>query len=153
MADKTNLEDVMTHIVCSYCGATNRIAQGQDFGAGKCGKCALPLFDGKPADVPAAILEKQIAKSDIPVLVDIWAPWCGPCRVMGPQFAAAAERAEPAMRFVKLNSDENQDLSSRLNIRGIPTMIMFKGGKEIARVSGAMASADILRWASSQSAS
>ena len=136
MADNTNLEDVMTHIVCSHCGATNRIAQGQDVGAGKCGKCGAPLF-----------LEKQIAKSDIPVLVDVWAPWCGPCRVMGPQFAAAAEQAEPAMRFVKLNSDENQDLSSRLNIRGIPTMIMFKGGKEVARVSGAMATADILKWA------
>lgn len=140
----------MTHIVCSLCGATNRIAQGQDAGAGKCGKCAQPLFDGHPVDVSGTILEKQIARSDIPVLVDVWAPWCGPCRVMGPQFEAAAQQAEPAMRFVKLNSDENQDLSARLGIRGIPTMIMFRAGKEVARVSGAMPSSDILKWARSQ---
>jgi len=93
------------------------------------------------------MLEKQIARSDIPVLVDVWAPWCGPCRIMGPQFEAAAREAEPAMRFVKLNSDENQDLSGRLGIRGIPTMILFRSGKEIARVSGAMSSSDILNWA------
>jgi len=106
----------------------------------------VALFSGVPADVPAAILEKQIAKSDIPVVVDIWAPWCGPCRVMAPQFEAAARQAEPALRFVKLNSDENQEIASRLGIRGIPTMIMFKGGKEVARVSGAMSSSDILKW-------
>lgn len=93
---------------------------------------------------------KHIAKSDIPVLVDVWAPWCGPCKVMGPQFEAAAKQAEPKLCFVKLNSDDNQALSGRLGIRGIPTMIMFKGGKEIARVSGAMSSNDILKWAGAQ---
>lgn len=137
----------MTHIVCSHCGATNRIAEGRDLASGKCGKCGRQLFDGQPADVSAAILEKHIAKSDIAVLVDVWAPWCGPCKVMGPQFAAAAKQAEPALRFVKLNSDENQALSGRLGIRGIPTMIMFKEGREVARVSGAMTSSDILKWA------
>ena len=137
----------MTHVVCSNCGATNRIAEGRDLASGKCGKCGRQLFDGQPADVSAAILEKHIAKSDIAVLVDVWAPWCGPCKVMGPQFAAAAKQAEPALRFVKLNSDENQALSGRLGIRGIPTMIMFKEGREVARVSGAMTSSDILKWA------
>ena len=137
----------MTHIVCSHCGATNRIAEGRDLASGKCGKCGRQLFDGQPADVSAAILEKHIAKSDIAVLVDVWAPWCGPCKVMGPQFAAAAKQAEPALRFVKLNSDENQALSGRLGIRGIPTMIMFKEGREVARVSGAMTRSDILKWA------
>ena len=137
----------MTHIVCSHCGATNRIAEGRDLASGKCGKCGRQLFDGQPADVSAAILEKHIANSDIAVLVDVWAPWCGPCKVMGPQFAAAAKQAEPALRFVKLNSDENQALSGRLGIRGIPTMIMFKEGREVARVSGAMTSSDILKWA------
>lgn len=137
----------MTNVVCSSCGATNRISEGQDMALGRCGKCGEPLFSGHPADVPGAILEKHIAKSDIPVLVDVWAPWCGPCRVMGPQFEAAAQAAEPGMRFVKLNSDDNQDLSGRLGIRGIPTMILFKHGKEAGRVSGAMSSADILRWA------
>lgn len=137
----------MTHIVCSHCGATNRIPEDRDLAAGKCGKCGRQLFAGHPEDVSAAILEKQIAKSDIPVLVDVWAPWCGPCKVMGPQFAAAAKQAEPALRFVKLNSDDNQALSTRLGIRGIPTMIMFKAAKEVARVSGAMSSTDILKWA------
>ncbi|MBE7734564.1 thioredoxin TrxC [Devosia faecipullorum] len=137
----------MTNIVCSSCGATNRIAEGQDMARGKCGKCGAALFSGHAADVPAAILEKQIARSSIPVLVDVWAPWCGPCRVMGPQFEAAAQAAEPDLRLVKLNSDENQDLAGRLGIRGIPTMILFKDGKEAGRVSGAMSSADILAWA------
>lgn len=137
----------MTHIVCSHCGATNRVAEGQGLDGGKCGKCAKPFFDGHPVDVPATILEKHIAKSDIPVLVDVWAPWCGPCRVMGPQFEAAARQAEPAMRFVKLNSDENQHLAGRLGIRGIPTMILFSGGHEVGRVSGAMQSSQILAWA------
>lgn len=140
----------MTHIVCSHCGTTNRLPEGRDLAEGKCGKCAAALFDGHPADVPGAVLEKHIARSDIPVLVDIWAPWCGPCRVMGPQFEAAAQAAEPEMRFLKLNSDDNQDVAARLGIRGIPTMILFKGGREVARVSGAMPSADILRWARAQ---
>ncbi len=142
----------MSQIVCSYCGAINRIPEGRDLAAGKCGKCSRLLFEGLPADVPAAILEKHIAKSDIPVLVDVWAPWCGPCKVMGPQFEAAARQAEPGLRFVKLNSDNNQDLSARLGIRGIPTMIMFKGGKEIGRISGAMTSSDILAWARDRTA-
>lgn len=140
----------MTHLVCSHCGATNRLPEGRDLAAGKCGRCAEPLFDGHPADVPGALLEKHIARSDIPVLVDVWAPWCGPCRVMGPQFEAAAQAAEPDMRFLKLNSDDNQDVAARLGIRGIPTMILFKGGREVARVSGAMPSAEILRWVRAQ---
>ena len=140
----------MTHIVCSHCGATNRIPEDRDLASGKCGKCGRQLFEGQPADVSGAILEKHIAKSDVPVLVDVWAPWCGPCKVMGPQFEAAAKRAEPGLRFVKLNSDDNQALSTRLGIRGIPTMIMFRAGREVARVSGAMSSADILKWAGEQ---
>ena len=136
----------MTHVVCSHCGATNRIAGGRDLMSGKCGKCGRQLFEGQPANVSAAILEKQIAKSDIPVLVDVWAPWCGPCKVMGPQFEAAARQVEPALRLVKLNSDDNQELSTRLGIRSIPTMILFKGGREVARKSGAMTRKDILEW-------
>jgi thioredoxin 2 len=140
----------VSQIVCSHCGATNRIPENRDLAAGKCGKCGRQLFEGVPADVAGAILEKHIAKSDIPVLVDVWAPWCGPCKVMGPQFEAAARQAEPKLRFVKLNSDDNQDLSARLGIRGIPTMIMFENGKEIGRVSGAMTSTAILEWAMAQ---
>lgn len=138
------------HVVCAACGATNRLPVSKQAGSGKCGKCGVALFSGVPNDVSAAILEKQIARSDIPVVVDVWAPWCGPCRVMGPQFEIAAQQTEPEMRFLKLNSDDNQELSSRLGIRGIPTMILFKDGQEIARVSGAMQSQDIVRWARSQ---
>ncbi|MGV3650518.1 MAG: thioredoxin TrxC [Devosia sp.] len=141
------------HVVCSACGATNRVPVGAAAKEGKCGKCGVALFSGVPADVPAAILEKHIGKSDIPVLVDVWAPWCGPCQVMGPQFEAAAKVAEPGLRFVKLNSDDNQELAGRLGIRGIPTMILFKGGKEVARVSGAMPSGQILKWAEDQARS
>jgi thioredoxin 2 len=136
-----------SHVVCTACGAINRVSTSQDAAAGKCGKCAAPLFTGEPAELSASALERQIAKTDIPVLVDVWAPWCGPCRMMSPQFAAAAARAEPAMRFVKLNSDAAPELSTRLAIRSIPTMLLFEGGKEVARVSGAMSSSDILKWA------
>ena len=135
------------HVVCTACGAINRLAAGEKAAAGKCGKCGAALFNGEPAEMSASRLERQIAKSDIPVLVDVWAPWCGPCRVMGPQFAAAAAKAEPAMRFVKLNSDAAPELSTRLAIRSIPTMLLFENGKETARISGAMSSSDILKWA------
>ena len=140
----------MAHVVCSYCSATNRIGDGHDAREAKCGRCGKVLFDGHAVDIAATVLEKHIAKSDIPVLVDVWAPWCGPCRVMGPEFEAAAGRGEPAMRFVKLNSDDNQEMAARLGIRGIPTMIMFREGREVARTSGAMSSTEILRWASRQ---
>ena len=137
------------HVVCTACGAVNRVSTGKNAAEGKCGKCTAALFTGEPAEMSAAGLERQIAKSDIPVLVDVWAPWCGPCRMMSPQFAAAAAKAEPAMRFLKLNSDEAPELSTRLAIRSIPTMLLFEAGKEVARVSGAMSSNDILKWAES----
>lgn len=138
----------MQHIVCTHCDAVNRIGADKQADTAKCGKCGAPLFSGVPADLDASRLEKQISRSDVPVVVDVWAPWCGPCRVMGPEFQKAAAVVEPDMRFLKLNSDENQDLSARLGIRGIPTMILFKGGKEVARTSGAMAASQIVKWVS-----
>jgi thioredoxin 2 len=136
----------MQHVVCTQCDTVNRFDVGKDVRTARCGKCDAQLFSGEPADLAAASLERQIARSDIPVVVDVWAPWCGPCRVMGPEFKKAADAKEPAMRFVKLNSDDNQALAGRLGIRGIPTMIVFRGGSELARTSGAMPASAILKW-------
>lgn len=138
------------HIVCPHCAKTNRVADDKSAAEAKCGNCAKPLFDGHAADVSGKAFEKQIAKSDVPVLVDVWAPWCGPCRAMAPAYEAAAQALEPNVRVIKLNSDNEQQISARLGIRGIPTMILMRHGKEIARTSGAMQKDQIVGWVQSQ---
>lgn len=104
------------------------------------------MFVGHPEDVTAESLDRQITRSTIPVLVDIWAPWCAPCRLMAPAYESAARELEPKVRLIKLNSDAEQVAASRLAIQGIPTMILFHGGREVARTSGAMSAAQIVRW-------
>ena len=133
-------------VVCVACGAINRVPAAKSAGEGKCGSCGAPLFAGKPADVSADMLQRQVAKGTLPVVVDVWAPWCGPCRVMAPEYEKAAQALEPKARFLKLNSDSEQQLAGSLNIRGIPTMILFKDGKEVDRVSGAMQASQINSW-------
>jgi thioredoxin 2 len=133
-------------VVCSACGTINRLPADKDSVAARCGSCGAGLFAGKPVDVNAAMLERQIEKGTLPVVVDVWAPWCGPCRYMGPEYEKAARAMEPKVRFLKLNSDNEQQFSARLGIRGIPTMVLFKNGREADRVSGAMGSAQIERW-------
>ena len=133
-------------VVCMACGAVNRLPEAKDARAGKCGSCGEALFAGKPVDVSGDMLQRQVAKGTLPVVVDVWAPWCGPCRVMGPEFEKVANALEPRARFLKLNSDNEQQLAGALNIRGIPTMILFKDGKEIDRVSGAMQASQIGSW-------
>jgi thioredoxin 2 len=98
------------------------------------------------------MFELQIARNSIPVLVDVWAPWCGPCRTMAPAFAQAADALEPGIRLIKLNSEDEPDIAGRLGIQGIPTMLLFSGGREIARVSGAMNAAGIVAWVCNQTA-
>lgn len=115
----------------------------------KCGQCHHALFTGKPAELDAAALQKQIARGDLPVLVDFWAPWCAPCRMMAPAYEAVAARLEPAVRVVKVNTEEEQALGASLGIRSIPTLVLFKDGKEAARQPGAMSEPDILRWVQS----
>lgn len=134
------------HVVCSHCGAVNRIPQQKSALAAKCGKCSARLFEAEPRDVDSAIFQRQVSGSSVPVLIDIWAPWCGPCRTMAPAFRAAAGQLEPEVRLIKLNSDENQQIAGQLGIRGIPTMILYHQGREIARQSGAMPAGQIVQW-------
>ncbi|MGB3864320.1 MAG: thioredoxin TrxC [Xanthobacteraceae bacterium] len=138
------------NIVCPHCAAVNRVAAGRDPKAARCGTCKAPLFDGHPVDADAAMYARQIERSGVPVLVDVWAPWCGPCRMMAPAYAAAAAQLEPGMRLIKLNSDAEPDVAARLGIRGIPTMILFRDGREQGRVSGAMNARQIVEWARGQ---
>lgn len=133
-------------IVCSQCGSINRLAPARPASAAKCGKCGRKLFAAHPQDVDGATFKRHLERTTLPVLVDVWAPWCGPCRMMAPAYEAAAAELEPAVVLVKLNSDNEQALSAELGIRGIPTMILFHGGKEIARTSGAMSGGQIVRW-------
>lgn len=133
-------------VVCSRCGGVNRLPPARNAMEAKCGKCRNRLFSGHTEDVDTRVFECQIARSSLPVVVDIWAPWCGPCKTMAPAYEAAASELEPHVLLIKLNSDNEQAVAARLGIRGIPTMILFHGGREIARTSGAMTASQIVRW-------
>lgn len=138
------------HVVCPSCDAVNRIPAARLADGPKCGQCKSALFTGKPLALTAANFEKHIGRSDIPVVVDFWAPWCGPCKMMAPQYEQAAQSLEPAVRLAKLDTEAHQVLGARYNIRSIPTLAVFKGGREVARQAGAMGMNDIIRWVRSQ---
>jgi thioredoxin 2 len=131
-------------VVCAHCGQINRLPAERTLTAARCGSCHQPIFGGHPIEVDEAGFGRHVAHSDIPVLVDVWAPWCGPCRAMAPMFEHAARELEPRVRLLKLNADTS--VSSRLAISGIPTLLLMQGGREIARTSGAMDAKTIVAW-------
>ena len=133
-------------VTCPYCGAVDRIPAEQWNDQLKCAHCERAMFAAKPVELTSAGFAEQMASSDIPVLVDFWAPWCGPCKAMAPAYEKAAQVMESRVKFAKVNTDEEQQIAQQFDIRSIPTMILFKDGQEVARHSGAMMAGDLETW-------
>jgi thioredoxin 2 len=138
------------HTVCPACGTTNRLPPDKAPRTGRCGACRELLFQGRAASVDTAGLERHRRNDDIPLLVDVWAPWCGPCRAMAPNFERAADMLEPEVRLLKLNADEAPEVTASFGVSGIPALLLFRGERLLARTAGAMDATRIVAWTRGQ---
>jgi thioredoxin 2 len=141
------------HIVCPHCDTINRVPPNKLAAGGKCGRCHRPLYEGAPLALNGARFARHAEKNDVPLLIDFWAEWCGPCKAMAPAFARAARQLKPGIRLAKVNIDEEPALARRFGVSSIPTMILVSHGREIDRIVGARSEADLVNWASQQRAS
>ncbi|MBT5825172.1 MAG: thioredoxin TrxC [Gammaproteobacteria bacterium] len=137
------------HIVCPDCSAVNRIPAGRLSDNPQCGKCHQAVFSAHPVELTARNFQQHMQRNDIPVLVDFWAPWCGPCKTMAPAFVQTAGQLQPAVRLAKLNTETEQSIAGRFGIRSILTLVLFQNGKELARQAGAMSTQAIVGWTKS----
>lgn len=138
------------NIVCPQCSAVNRVPANKPATEARCGACRKQLFDGRPVAVDGMGFDKHRRANDIAVLVDVWAAWCGPCRAMAPMFERAASELEPEVRLLKLNADEEQRTSAELGVSGIPALLLFRGGRLVAKTAGAMNTGNIVAWTRDQ---
>jgi thioredoxin 2 len=147
MANMVNASDQSkVHIACPNCLRENRVGSDRLEDHPKCGKCGAALLEGKSVGLNDENFNAFLKPSGLPVVVDFWAPWCGPCKAMAPAFEQAAKRLATSVRFAKVNSDEAPSLATRFAIRSIPTLILFQGGQETKRMSGAMDFSSLMRW-------
>jgi len=140
----------LIHIVCSHCNGTNRIPKDKLQSEPNCGRCKKPLLDTTPVELTKDNIAQHLEKNDIPVIIDFWAPWCGPCKIMGPNFEQASRNFKGKVRFAKVNTEDQQSLGGYYNIRSIPTLVLFKQGKEIDRVSGVLDANQLISWIQSK---
>ena len=142
--------DAPLHVVCPHCDAINRVPLARLGEHGRCGECHRELFEGRPAALDTARFERHLAKSGVPLLVDLWAPWCGPCRTMALEFERAAALLEPRLRLVKVNIDEEPAVAQRFQVRSIPMLVLAFQGRELARAAGARSAPQIVEWAQAE---